>query len=107
MLSVISEDDEKTQLFEDALLTDILGTDRDVPLAFSDRTFTNTGAGRAELVFPYGTSDGNGGALPPFSILPEMFGYTMAVNGVIYPKLNIEPDGYYLLRLLNACDRYV
>lgn len=81
---------------------------RDIPLAFSDRNFSildDSVPGEAELVFPYGTSDGNGGKLPPFSILPEMFGYIMAVNGVIYPTIDVHPNGYYLLRLLNTCDR--
>ena len=104
---LVTEDDKKTELLDAAGLTNILGNvERDIPLAFSDRTFVlnSTGEGAA-LVFPHGTTDGNGGALPPFSILPEMFGYTMTVNGVIYPIFNVSPDGYYLLRLLNTCDR--
>lgn len=112
MVLTSTEDDEKATLFQgDAALSNILGNvERDIPLAFSDRVFsipTNSTGGIADLVYPYGTTDGNGASLPPFSILPEMFGYTMTVNGVIYPKLQVSSDGYYLLRLLNACDRWV
>ena len=62
-------------------------------------------AGQSKLIFPYGTSDAGGASVPAFSILPEMFGLVMTVNGRIWPKLGVEADGFYLLRLLNACDR--
>jgi FtsP/CotA-like multicopper oxidase with cupredoxin domain len=78
----IIEDEQKKQLFEVAGLGDILLSARDVPLAFSDKTFSHdVNASEARLVFPYGSSDANGLGVPAFSILPEMFGYTMTVNG--------------------------
>jgi spore coat protein A len=102
----IIDDENKTQLFADVDLNATVY--RDIPLAFADKIFglgDGTEAGDAPLIYPYGVSDGDGGDLPAFSILPEMFGITMTVNGRIYPFLEVEPNGYYLLRLLNACDR--
>lgn len=105
----IIESEQKSDIFEQSGLGDILGNvERDIPLAFSDRTFgmleDDTGA---ELIFPYGVSDAGGGNVPAYSILPENFGYTLTVNGKIWPKLEVEPNGFYLLRLLNAADRCV
>ena len=40
---------------------------------------------------------------PPVSVVPEMFGDTMLVNGTAYPYLEVEPR-QYRLRMLNACN---
>ena len=52
---------------------------------------------------------GNGGggsannlALPDPSCIPEFFGDTMLMNGVVYPTLTVEPRRYRF-RILNAC----
>ena len=102
------------QAFDDAGLSvdeisELLIGSRDIGLAFADKVFgVEPEDSEAHLIFPTGVKDGDGGGLPPFSILPEMFGYTMTVNGVIYPYVEVENDGYYHLRLLNACDsRYL
>ena len=42
------------------------------------------------------------GAPPNPSVVPEMFGDTLLVNGTAYPYLELEPR-QYRLRLLNAC----
>jgi len=43
----------------------------------------------------------------PVSIIPEMFGDTMLVNGTAYPEVTVEPRRYRL-RILNACNaRYL
>jgi spore coat protein A len=41
--------------------------------------------------------------LPIPSITPELFGNMMLANGLIWPKLDVEPR-VYRLRLLNGCD---
>jgi spore coat protein A len=103
----IIEDATKKATFKSAGLDELLISDRDVPLAFMDKVFSLV-EDKAVLHYPTGGSDGDGGVLPPNSILPEMFGYTMTVNGAIYPYFEVEYDGHYLFRLLNACDsRYL
>jgi len=104
-------DDNKTEAFERAGLEGLLlNATRDVPLAFMDKFFSyknDTGDPypTAPMIYPVGISDGGGGTLPAFSILPETFGNWMSVNGVIYPYHNVLNDeGPYLFRLLNACD---
>jgi spore coat protein A len=45
-----------------------------------------------------------GGQAPPVpSCIPEFFGDTMLVNGVVYPYADVEPRRYRL-RILNACN---
>ncbi len=39
----------------------------------------------------------------PSSVIPEMFGDTMLVNGTVFPEAAVEPRRYRL-RLLNACN---
>ena len=80
-----------------------VGDPHHVPLAFADKMFTYED-GKAELLYPYALTDADGGDLPDFSILPEMFGDMMTVNGKIYPYLDVDADGVYLFRMLNACD---
>ena len=68
----------------------------EVPIVIQDRMFTSDG----QLSYP------NGGAIPGVtddSILPEMFGDFIVVNGTTWPYLNVEPRKYRL-RLLNGSD---
>lgn len=82
--------------------------------AIQDRMFT----GKGELFYPAFEGDpfhddfieGEGVELPPFffpdggpTALAEFFGDHIVVNGVIWPKADVEPRNYRL-RLLNGCD---
>jgi spore coat protein A len=44
-----------------------------------------------------------GAPLPVPSVVPEAFGDTMLVNGLVYPSVEVEPRKYRL-RVLNACN---
>jgi spore coat protein A, manganese oxidase len=46
---------------------------------------------------------GAGSRLPNPSVIAEMFGDTMLVNGTVYPEVPVEPRRYRL-RILNACN---
>ncbi len=88
---------------------------REIPLVIQDKIFqdalqdpnypgrTATGS----LWYPYRYTDrwaaveGSDAADLPISAIPEMFGDTMLVNGVVHPKLAVEPRRYRL-RVLNA-----
>lgn len=98
----IIEDDFKKEVFNTTAIPQV-GDPHHVPLAFADKMFTYQN-GKAELQYPHGVTDPNGGDLPASSILPEMFGDVMSVNGKIYPYLEVDADGLYLFRMLNACD---
>ena len=39
----------------------------------------------------------------PVSAIPEFFGDTMLINGLVHPYLNVEPKKYRFL-MLNACN---
>lgn len=67
-------------------------------LIVTDKTFTNEG----ELFYPIDTGN------PSFtSWVPEFFGNTMLVNGVLWPKMTLK-RGKYRFVLLNACqNRYL
>ncbi len=82
--------------------------------AIQDRMFKSNG----ELFYPAFPGDpfyddfitGEGAVLPPDLFpgggptgLAEFFGDHMLVNGVIWPKMDVEPRNYRL-RLLNGCD---
>jgi spore coat protein A len=54
----------------------------------------------ADFITALGLSDG---AVPKPSALAEFFGDHMVVNGMIWPKADVEPRKYRL-RLLNGCD---
>ena len=41
--------------------------------------------------------------MPNPSVIAEMFGDTMLVNGTVYPEVPVEPRRYRL-RILNACN---
>ena len=46
---------------------------------------------------------GAGSRLPNPSVIAEMFGDTMLVNGTVYPQVTVEARRYRL-RILNACN---
>jgi FtsP/CotA-like multicopper oxidase with cupredoxin domain len=54
----------------------------------------------ADFITALGLSNG---AVPKPSALAEFFGDHMVVNGMIWPKANVEPRNYRM-RLLNGCD---
>lgn len=68
----------------------------DIGLAIQDRMFTATG----QLHYP--SAPPVAGA-PPTSVLPEMFGDHILVNGALWPYLNVEPRPYRF-RILNGSD---
>ena len=79
----------------------------EIPLLLQDRQFMADG----ELFYPsdpslYETDDGSTSTLPSVTHLPEFFGDVMLVNGVAWPKLDVEPRAYRL-RLLNGSDSRV
>lgn len=78
----------------------------ELAFAIQDRMFWNTG----ELFYPANPGEpawddfipaGYNGPVP--SALAEFFGDHMVVNGVIWPKTNVERRNYRM-RLLNGCD---
>jgi spore coat protein A len=68
----------------------------DLGLAIQDRMFTSSG----QLYYP-STPEEEGVSYP--SILPEMFGDFILVNGMTWPVLDVEPR-QYRFRLLNGSD---
>ncbi len=108
-------------LIRDAVDTGLPGNAAGLPafpyeaaFAIQDRMFLDTG----ELFYPAFPGDpfyddfitGEGAVLPPDKFpgggptgLAEFFGDHIVVNGVIWPKMDVEPRNYRL-RLLNGCD---
>jgi FtsP/CotA-like multicopper oxidase with cupredoxin domain len=108
-------------LLRDAFDTGSPGNPLDLPafpyeaaFAIQDRMFLNTG----DLFYPAFPGDpfyddfitGEGAVLPPDifpgggpTALAEFFGDHMVVNGLIWPKMDVEPRNYRL-RLLNGTD---
>ncbi len=74
----------------------IPGGDYDIGLAIQDRMFDAQG----RLFYP---SEPEVADAPEPSVLPEFFGDTMLVNGMIWPYLEVEPR-LYRFRMLNGCD---
>ena len=71
--------------------------DYEIPLILQDRTLNDQG----QLVYCPTYEDGQG--LPPGEWGPEFFGQLPAVNGCIYPYLEVEPC-LYRLRVLNGAN---
>lgn len=76
----------------------------EIPLVIQDKIFQANG----KMWYPdfYDTSRwpvAPGGAPPRPSAVPEFFGDTMLVNGVVYPFVQVEARRYRL-RILNACN---
>ena len=108
-------------LIRDAVDTGLPGNPAGLPavpyeaaFAIQDRMFLDTG----ELFYPAFPGDpfyddfitGEGAVLPPDKFpgegptaLAEFFGDHIVVNGVIWPKMDVEPRNYRL-RFLNGCD---
>jgi FtsP/CotA-like multicopper oxidase with cupredoxin domain len=108
-------------IIRDDFDTGLPGNQLDLPafpyeaaFAIQDKMFKDTG----ELFYPAFPGDpfyadfitGEGATLPPALFpgggptgLAEFFGDHMVVNGVIWPKMDVEPRNYRL-RLLNGCD---
>ena len=108
----ILRDDFDTGLLENPL--DLPAFPYEAAFAIQDRMFKDNG----EFFYPAFPGDpfyadfitGEGAILPdpPFidggpTGLAEFFGDHMVVNGVIWPKMDVEPRNYRL-RLLNGCD---
>jgi FtsP/CotA-like multicopper oxidase with cupredoxin domain len=108
-------------IIRDDFDTGLVGNPLDLPafpyeaaFAIQDRMFKDNG----ELFYPAFPGDpfyddfitGEGAVLPPEVFpgggptgLAEFFGDHMVVNGMIWPKMDVEPRNYRL-RLLNGCD---
>jgi spore coat protein A len=108
----ILRDDADTGLLDNPL--DLPAFPYEVALAIQDRMFT----GEGELFYPAYPGDpyyddfitGEGAVLPPGlfpgggpTALAEFFGDHVLVNGVVWPRMDVEPR-HYRLRLLNGCD---
>jgi len=69
----------------------------EVPILVQDRMFTAQG----QLFYPAQPPAGTTAVFP--SVLPEFFGDFILVNGMAWPKLDVEPR-QYRFRLLNGSD---
>jgi len=93
---------------------------RELPLVFQDKIFQNGVTPNPDRPFP-GSAKGLGNLWYPYeydpnlwgpstapnvSVVPEMFGDTMLVNGAAYPKATVDPRRYRF-RILNACQARV
>ena len=95
---------------------------REIPIVIQDKIFvgsnmaasTRPGAERSSetpgsLWYPHiyeknrWKLTGAGARLPNPSVIAEMFGDTMLVNGTVYPQVNVEARRYRF-RILNACN---
>ena len=108
-------------IIRDGFDTGLFGNPLDLPafpyeaaFAIQDKMFKDNG----EFFYPAFPGDpfyadfitGEGAVLPPAQFpgggptgLAEFFGDHMVVNGVIWPKMDVEPRNYRL-RFLNGCD---
>jgi FtsP/CotA-like multicopper oxidase with cupredoxin domain len=108
----IIRDDDDTGLFGNPL--DLPAFPYEAAFAIQDRMFKDDG----EFFYPafpgdpfyYDFITGEGAILPSDTFpgggptgLAEFFGDHMVVNGMIWPKMDVEPRNYRL-RLLNGCD---
>jgi spore coat protein A len=93
---------------------------REIPLIFQDKIFVGTDTADLDpswaglstpgsLWYPHNYDLWDSAPLgatpftpPASSVVPEMFGDTMLVNGVVHPFAGLEPRRYRL-RILNAC----
>ncbi len=103
-----------------------LGSAAEIPLVFQDKVFVGEDIESLDPTWPGPTTKGslwyphayelpetdpspfgNQTSPPPHpSVVPEMFGDTMLVNGTVYPFLEVQPRRYRF-RLLNACNARV
>ncbi len=78
---------------------------RELPLVIQDKLFHADGALGYPDTYPtdaYRYANSTIRDLPPTSVVPEMFGDTMLVNGTVYPDAKVAA-ARYRLRILNAC----
>jgi spore coat protein A len=97
-------------LAEAALIASGAIPSNEIPLVIQDKTFKTTAdqwgqPGDLFYASEYDPEDQAPGGLPlPFpSCVPEFFGDTMLVNGLVFPSAHVE-QRRYRLRLLNACN---
>jgi spore coat protein A len=94
---------------------------REIPIVIQDKIFVNqANIGALDPTWPGPKTTGSlwyphlyernrwrllgaGRGLPNPSVIAEMFGDTMLVNGTVYPEVSVEPRRYRL-RFLNACN---
>jgi spore coat protein A, manganese oxidase len=88
---------------------------RELPLVIQDKIFQDEAqdptypglTATGSLWYPYryaehmASAEGSDPTALPISCVPEMFGDTMLVNGVVHPQVAVEPRRYRL-RVLNA-----
>jgi spore coat protein A len=90
-------------LAEAALIASGAIPSNEIPLVIQDKTFKTSG----DLFYPseYDPEDQGPPGVPlPFpSCVPEFFGDTMLVNGLVFPFAQVE-QRRYRLRILNACN---
>jgi spore coat protein A, manganese oxidase len=112
---LIRDDFERTLVKRYGLPDFIEKGGRELPLVIQDKIFQDETqdphypgvAATGSLWYPYRYTDrwaaaaGGDAADLPISCIPEMFGDTMLVNGVVHPKVTVEPRRYRL-RVLNA-----
>ncbi len=104
---LITDEIERSLVSSNAIPGMIPGTD--VPLVIQDKSFRFEPEAYGEagdLWYPdaQDPADILPGGSPPFpSCVPEFFGDTMLVNGIVYPYLEVEPRRYRF-RILNACN---
>ena len=89
---------------------------REIPIIIQDKIFVDqntigndttwtglTSTGSLWYPHTYDRWDSAPGSTPPDpTVIPEMFGDTMLVNGIVFPFAPVEPR-LYRLRILNAC----
>jgi spore coat protein A len=96
-------------LAEAALIASGAIPTNEIPLVIQDKTFktqADAWGQPGDLWYPseYNPEDLAPPALPPLpSCVPEFFGDTMLVNGLVFPTAHVE-QRKYRLRVLNACN---
>jgi spore coat protein A len=95
-------------LAEAALIASGAIPSNEIPLVIQDKTFKSEWdqwGQPGDLWYPseYDDAEPGGLPLPVPSCVPEFFGDTMLVNGVVYPTAQVE-QRRYRLRVLNACN---
>jgi len=112
---IIRDDFEASLVAKHGLPDFIENGGRELPLVIQDKIFQDVAqdpgypgqTATGSLWYPYRYVDrwaaapGSDAANLPISCIPEMFGDTMLVNGVVHPKVTVEPQRYRL-RMLNA-----
>jgi spore coat protein A len=112
---IIRDDFERSLVKKFGLPDFIENGGREIPIVIQDKIFQDVNqdpaypgiAATGSLWYPYRYTDrwdsapGSDAATLPISCVPEMFGDTMLVNGVVHPRVALEPRRYRL-RVLNA-----